>query len=189
VEIEAKMKVDDVDEVHRRLKAAGAKAAGEHLETNTFFDTPNSALRRADKGFRLRANKDVKTGKSEYIVTFKGPRQRGDLKTRPEYEFKVDDPKMATKVFEEIGFANLLAFQKRRRSWKWLECKIELDELPHLGMFLEIEGPTAAKVMNVRKKLGMADWPIIKESYASMLAEYVKKHKIHTRLIALNSNG
>jgi len=55
MEIEAKMKVDDLEVIRLRLEAAGAVAVGQVLETNTFFDTPNCALREADKGLRLRA--------------------------------------------------------------------------------------------------------------------------------------
>ena len=56
MEIEAKMKVDDLESIRLRLEAAGAVPDGQVMETNTFFDTPNGGLRDADKGLRLRAN-------------------------------------------------------------------------------------------------------------------------------------
>jgi adenylate cyclase, class 2 len=175
LEIEAKMQVDDLAAMRRRLKAAGAKLAGNHLEINTFFDTPNAALRRADKGLRLRANRDARTGRTIHIVTFKGPRRPGPLKRREEIEFVVVDPHALTKVFAELGYAARLSFQKRRQSWTLAGCKIELDELPLLGTFIEIEGPSQPKIYSVRKRLGLTDQPLIRGSYASLLAERVGK--------------
>lgn len=183
MEIEAKMKVDDTESVRLRLEASGAVPAGEHLEVNTFFDTTAGSLRVADKGLRLRENKDVKTGKTVYIVTYKGPRQPGPLKTREEIEITVDDPHAATAMFQALGYALVLSFQKRRRSWQLLGCKVELDELPYLGTFVEVEGPSADKVMHVRDTLGLADQPIVKTGYISLLITHLEEHKIQTKSV------
>src|ERR1700722_7111130 len=99
LEIEAKMQVTDLAVVRARLKSAGAKFVGKRQETNIFFDTPDANLRASDKGLRLRGNRGLKTGHTEYVVTFKGPRRPGKLKSRPEIEFTVDDPDALTEVF------------------------------------------------------------------------------------------
>jgi len=187
LEIEAKMKVDDLDEVRQRLETAGAIPAGEHLETNVFFDTPARALVHADKGLRIRANRDVKSNRTEHIVTFKGARQPGPLKTRQEIEFIVSDPAAAAQVFQELGYALIISFQKHRRSWLLLGCKVELDELPHLGTFVEIEGPNDRKVLHARKALGLEDQPIVTTSYAALLANYLDEHKISSRIVEFPS--
>jgi len=189
LEIEAKMKVDDLDEIIRRLTSAGAQSTTEHLETNTFLDVSNRALQAADKGLRMRANFDVKTGKSKSIVTFKGPRKPGVLKSREEIEFGVDDAGAATAMFAELGFAPTLSFQKRRRSWTLLSCKVELDELPHIGSYVEVEGPSERQVNKAREALGLADQPVISESYAALLANYLDRHKIASRVIVLAPKG
>jgi adenylate cyclase class 2 len=173
-EIEAKMKVPDFDAVRRRLKSAGAKPSGDRQETNVFFDTAKSSLRRADKGLRLRTHRDMKTGRCEFVVTFKGPRQPGKLKVRQEIEFNVSDPAPVTAAFVALGFEISISFQKRRRTWTLDKCEIALDELPFLGTFVEIEGPTAAAVMHVRKLLDLNKEPLISDSYASMMSHYLK---------------
>jgi adenylate cyclase, class 2 len=170
IEIEAKMKVADLEAVRQRLETLGAKPAGEHFEINTFFDTPANALRAADKGFRIRANRDASSGKTEHIVTFKGPRQAGELKSREEIEFTVDDSDAAIQVFAELGYRVSIRFEKRRRSWRFMDCKVELDELPDLGAFVEIEGPSHDAVIAARKVLGLAGESLISDSYASMIA-------------------
>src|SRR5881396_3388449 len=89
IEIEAKLKVDDLDVIRSRLKDRGAQLIGDYLETNTFFDTEDRSLLAADKGLRLRRAHNLETGRDEFVITYKGPRQHGELKTRDEQELTV----------------------------------------------------------------------------------------------------
>ena len=181
LEIEAKMNVPDLESIRAKLESAGATAAGDVLEINTFFDTTASSLMNADKGLRLRVNKSVTDGSTNHIVTLKGPRQPGQLKTREETEFTVDDPAAATHVFEQLGFGKTVSFEKRRRSWHFLGCKVELDEIPYLGTYVEVEGPTPDRVMHAREALGLEDQPIVHTSYIALLMNYLGEHRIHEK--------
>lgn len=49
VEIEAKMKVDSLDEIREKLTHAGAVLQGAAIETNVFLDTDDRSLLAADK--------------------------------------------------------------------------------------------------------------------------------------------
>ncbi|HSZ54181.1 MAG TPA: class IV adenylate cyclase [Tepidisphaeraceae bacterium] len=174
-ELEAKMKVDDLDAVRRRLAECGAKRTGSALETNMFFDTPERTLVSADKGLRLRRKRDDQTGKEKFIITVKGPQQQGDLKNREEAEAGVQDGDDATAVLAALGYYPTLSFQKKRESWELDGCKIELDEIPILGRFVEIEGPDDRTVIRVREKLQLSDRPLIKTGYITMLARHLKE--------------
>lgn len=176
LEIEAKMKVDDFDPVRERLAACGATRVGSVLESNTFFDTANRSLVAQDKGLRLRRTQDAQTGREEYIITFKGPLRHGELKTREESEVQVDDGTRATALLQALGYEPTLSFEKRRESWKLDGCKIELDELPILGRYVEVEGPGEDAVMRVRQKLGLSEQPLIQTGYITMLSRYLKEH-------------
>ena len=55
-EIEAKIKVPNHVAVREALQRAGGTLDKQRLELNIFFDTPDAALRNADKGLRLRHN-------------------------------------------------------------------------------------------------------------------------------------
>jgi adenylate cyclase class 2 len=173
IEIEAKMAVPDVDPVRAALKRLNASGGALTLETNMFFDTPEGALLKAGSGLRLRTNRDVASGRETHVITHKGPLLPGGVKSREETELTVESAADAGILFSRLGFHKSLTFQKRRESWKLGACKVELDEVPHLGSFVEVEGPDEPTVMRVREQLGLADRPMIKTSYIGMLVNYL----------------
>jgi len=127
------------------------KPSGAHLETNIIFDAPNKSLFSANKALRLRISRDINTGKEHAVLTYKGPRTTGQFKSREEIESGVDDPNAMLDILKALNFVQVLSFQKKRESWEFDGCKIELDELPHLGLFLEIEGPPTPPSILFRK--------------------------------------
>jgi adenylate cyclase class 2 len=174
-EIEAKLRFDDFDLMRKRLVAAGARRRKSVFEVNTFFDTRTQKLLRNDKGLRLRENKDDATGKSTYVITVKGPQLSGALKSREEHEINVEPGPAARELLLALGYEVILAFEKRRETWLLDDCHVELDELPVLGKFVEIEGADDATVFGVRKKLELDDEPLIRIGYSKMLADYLRE--------------
>ena len=183
VEIEAKMAVPDLAPVRAKLQELGAEPAGQNLETNTFFDTEDRSLLAADEGLRLRHNLNTGSGVGEHIITYKGPRQHGKLKSREEVEVSVANSQDASELLERLGFVRMLSFEKRRESWKLGGCKVELDELPYLGSFVEVEGPSEEPVLAVREQLGLADRPIVKSSYIALLMGYLQERGNKKRVV------
>lgn len=189
VEIEAKMKVADFEAVRTRLGALGAKLAGHVMETNSFFDTEDRSLLARDQGLRLRHAKDAEAGTEKSTITFKGPRLHGTMKNREERELSVGSPKDATALLESLGFARVLTFQKRRETWTYQDCEIELDELPYLGLYIEIEGPSEAAVLVVREKLNLSDRPMIRASYVALLITHLQERGINDRVVMFNAGN
>ena len=175
VEIEAKMKVESLATVRERLQSQGAIMAGEHLERNVFFDTEDRSLLAADEGLRLRMSQDTRTGKTVYFVTFKGPRQHGQLKSREETEVTVGNFEDAAALLECLGFTRVLSFEKRRQSWSLGGCKVELDDLPYLGSYVEVEGPKEETVLKVRDQLELSSRPLVRASYIAMLMTHLQE--------------
>jgi adenylate cyclase class 2 len=169
VEIEAKMKVASLAVIRDRLIALDAKLVGEFLERNTFFDTEDRSLLAADEGLRVRRNHELSSGKETCTITFKGPRQHGQLKSREETEVTAGSFESASALIERLGFTRVLSFEKRRDTWKLDGCEVDLDELPMLGTYVEIEGPREEAVLKVREKLQLSDRPLVRASYISML--------------------
>ncbi len=166
-EIEAKLKVDSLEAVERRLSACGATFLGETVQTDAYFDTVARDFTRGDKALRLRREK---TGQHErLILTYKGPKQADDYKTRVEVELEVNDGEAADTLLVALGYDKALAFDKRRRLWRLRDCEVALDELPLLGTFVEIEGPDSRAILQVQEMLDLSRVPHTMDSYASLI--------------------
>jgi len=177
IEVEAKMRLTDPATVRDRLRSLGAERQTALMETNTFFDTREGVLKAGDQGLRIRIEQNgEKTPRS--IITHKGPRAHGKLKSRNETEVVVADPRHAAALLGALGYQPVLTFEKRRERWALDGCTVELDSMPYLGEFIEVEGRTDEAVLAVREKLGLADAPILKSSYIAMLTTYMRENHI-----------
>lgn len=173
-ELEAKMQVPDHVPVRDALHAQGAARVGSVMELNTFFDTKDRALLAQDKGLRVRHACDFETGDERHVITYKGSQQAGALKNREEIEIAADDGEQAALLLERLGYGPTLSFEKRRETWRVDDCLVELDELPQLGCFVEIEGPDEEAVLSVRDALDLNHYPLVKKSYIAMVDELLK---------------
>ncbi len=190
VEIEAKMRLADRQAIVDRLRELGAEAQGEILETNTYFDTEAHRLKSGDEGLRIRVEQHA-DGSQRATITHKGPRAHGRLKSRAEHEVAIEDPRAAGDLLSAIGFAPVLSFEKRRTRYRLDDCCIELDALPYLGDYIEIEGPSDEHVLSVRQRLGLDDVPLVRASYIAMLDNHLREHRLNTSMIRLEpaTNG
>jgi len=124
-------------------------------------------------------------GDTTATLTYKGPVIPGPIKSREELEVVVGDADAVAEILRRLGFVHILRFQKRRESWSFQGCRIELDEPPHIGLFVEIEGPDAAAIAAVQRAIGLSDVPHVQASYVRMLMEYCDEHRISQRIVTL----
>jgi len=180
-EIEAKMRLFDIGAFERRLTDTGATLRRRVFEVNTFYDTPEGTLRAADRGLRTRLERGLDDPDHVSLtITHKGPRAHGKLKSRSEVELQVTDLEAADAMLRALGYHKQIAFEKRRHKWDFDGCLIEVDQIPYLGSFVEIEGPSDDKVLEVRDALGLGEEPMIRASYIAMLKTHITEHKIRT---------
>ena len=158
----------------KHLNQQGAEFLGTVLQTDLFFDDSAESLRGRGCGLRLRCEKVLRRGAngapvdSRAIITFKGPVVKNTrVKIREEIETRLDSPKSAAAILSACGMNPTVSIQKRRSSYRIGRARIELDELPLLGKFVEIEGLSERNVETVRKRLNI-DGDHIPESYLSM---------------------
>lgn len=167
IEIEAKLKVDSLEEIAARLSNLGAEFCHRAVQTDCFFDDAQNSLTSADKCLRLR--RELIDDEERIFLTFKGSREKSRLKKRQEIQIQLQDADAAEQLFGALAFERRLVFQKKRQLWRFADCAIALDELPLLGEFVEIEGPEEKKIADVQKKLDLAHLPHISDSYAFMM--------------------
>jgi adenylate cyclase class 2 len=173
IEIEAKLKVDSLEEIERKLTELGAEFKQEQLHTDSYFDNANGTLTKTDSCLRLRCQL---VGENErFFLTYKGAKEKSEFKKRQEIEIEVEDGNSAEKLLSALGYKKSLVFEKKRRLYRLDQCKVALDELPLLGYFLEIEGPDAEKIADVQRNLGLSGLPHISKSYASLMEEKLRQ--------------
>ncbi len=187
-EREIKFKVDDFGPIRRKLRACGAKYIGTAIQTDSFFDTAGRRLRQADQGFRVRRIRILKSagGKidSRPLLTYKGPRKPNSngLKIRQEIQMHLDDAAAAVQMIRALGMKEQMTIQKRRASYKLGRTLVELDELPLIGCFVEIEGPTEKAILAAAGKLKLQTDPVT-EAYSHMLSAECKRLRRSDRSI------
>jgi len=168
-EIEAKLKVDSLQETERKLAELGAEFLAEQLQTDYHFDDADTTLTKTDRCLRLR--KQMVEKSESFFLTYKSAKEKSNLKKRQEIEFEISDADSARKLLSALGYVQALIVEKKRRLWQLGDCEVSLDQLPLLGDFVEIEGTDEEKIAAVQKSLGLTDLPHITESYASLVAK------------------
>lgn len=179
-EVEAKLAVDDHDSIRDRLRSLDAKLLGRVLETNTLYDDEEKTLLASDSGLRIRQNNVLDGEAKPDTLTYKGPRKPSAMKSRDEVEVVIQDAEVADELLGVLGYAPVLSFQKRRETWTLRDCRVELDEVPHLGRFIEVEGPNTEAIESALEALELADREILTDSYIALLIDYCRRHGLPT---------
>jgi adenylate cyclase, class 2 len=174
-EIEAKLKVDSLQEIEERLRQLGAAFVAELSQEDVLFDDAHETLTKADSCLRLRTQ--AAGGKTEYILTYKGAKEKSSFKKRREIEVEVSSGDSAKAIISALGYVQKITVEKKRSLWRFGGCEVALDRLKMLGDFVEIEGPDEKAINDVQKKLGLEKLRHIPKSYASLIAEKLVQKK------------
>ncbi|MBB6428787.1 class IV adenylate cyclase [Algisphaera agarilytica] len=185
VEVEAKLRLSDPQALRDKLAELDAVHDRDVTETNTYFDSPDGDLKSSDQGLRIRVEVNQATGKVDTVVTHKGPRAHGKLKSRSETEVGVNNARSAGQMLSVLGYEPVLTFEKLRTRYLLDGCRVEIDTLPYLGTFVEIEGNTDDDVLAVQAKLGLGELPLIRASYIAMLVTYLRENRISHTVVRL----
>ncbi|HUT31523.1 MAG TPA: class IV adenylate cyclase [Sedimentisphaerales bacterium] len=172
-ETEAKLKVESHVRLAERLGELGAEFLGEQIQTDYYFDDADRTLTAGDKCLRVRRQLMGKTEK--VLLTYKGPKEKHELKRRREIEIEVQNRESVENLLSALGYEEVLVFEKRRRLWRLAECEVALDELPLLGSFVEIEGRDGEMITGVQKRLGLEHLSHVRQSYASLVADKLRR--------------
>jgi adenylate cyclase class 2 len=176
VEIEAKLKVDSLSDVERKLKELSAEFIAELSQSDVLFDDSDGSLITTDRCLRLRHQA---TGDNKrFFLTYKGAKEKSDFKKRQEIEIETNSAVITQRLLLALGYEKVLVVQKTRRLWRLGHCDVALDHLPQLGDFVEIEGHDDKTIADVQKRLGLAQLPSIAKSYAQMIKEKLNRPEV-----------
>jgi adenylate cyclase class 2 len=177
-EVEAKARVNDLEELARKVERIGGKFVKEVTQEDLYFRHPFRDLKERDEALRLR-----KEGEN-YTLTFKGRRVGSGAKIREELEVKVSDYRKMIKLLERLEFEKSFIIRKRRKEFILDNIVIALDSVKGLGEFVEMEGIVAEKgkeaelsrmknlkteLFNLADRLGISREQLTTKSYLELL--------------------
>ncbi|MFH1418823.1 MAG: class IV adenylate cyclase [Planctomycetota bacterium] len=175
VELECKLRSPPHGALREKLRAAGASYVGRVLETNRLYDRADGSLRQSGRGLRIRSVEVLDGPAVRPTLTYKGPRTASAFKRREETEVEIGDAAVMAAVLAALGFAEAVSFEKRRESWRLEDCRIEMDELPELGSFVEVEGSDEQAIRSALTALGLSAAEVVDTSYVAMVAALLGK--------------
>ena len=173
IETEIKFRVDDLDDLNQRLKAAGFRLlTPRSFESNTLYDTPDRKLRSHTEILRIRdyAGRSMLTHKR---LPDTGPGEDRH-KHRIETETQVADGDALATVFRSIGLAPTFRYEKWRAEWQLSEGHCVVDETP-IGNYAELEG-RAELIDLVASLLGIDQNQYITLSYGRLFELWRAEH-------------
>ncbi|RLF24672.1 MAG: class IV adenylate cyclase [Thermoprotei archaeon] len=172
IEVEAKFRVEGLEEVKYRLHRLGAIHIADYTQVDTYFNHPSRDFRATKEVLRLRQED------GHAYLTYKSLVE-STFKAREEVEVEVGNAKLMMEILERLGFKVVAKIVKRRQEYKLFNnCRVCLDEVKGLGKFIEIEVIARDKdegeryMVQVIKSLGLDSEKVITKSYLEMLLNF-----------------
>jgi len=171
IEVEAKVRINDVEDMEKRIKEQGAEYKGTVKQADEYYDFPDMRILNSGGAFRVRA------ADRNYRVTYKGCKKNEETTSRDEIEIGIESAEKMIKILENIGFIELCEIKKKRKVYLLAGLKISLDEVEGLGSFMEMEGlansekeykEKKGEIFKLLDKLGVPSEDISQRSYMEM---------------------
>ena len=175
-------------------REVGGKDGRVH-ELNILFDTPDGGFARHGQLLRVRiesAGGANPKGATRAVLTYKGPgepQKEARFKVRDEREVVVADDAAMRGILEALGLRGWFRYEKYRttfalpRAARWAAgLHIELDETP-IGVYLELEGPTAA-IDRAANALGFSRSEYITKNYLLLHVENCRRKGVSVAQLA-----
>ncbi|NMB75819.1 MAG: class IV adenylate cyclase [Myxococcales bacterium] len=166
LEVELKSRVRSLSDIRRQVARLGGVRVGKQIERDVYYRHPGRDFGLTGEALRVRS------AGQESFVTYKGPRQPGIAKTRPEVQVTVGSARLMSNILQKLGFRVFGRVRKRRETYTLSGITVCLDQVEGLGSFVELEiigtDRTAAqrRLLALARKLSLSGF--LRESYLSM---------------------
>ena len=163
LEIELKVRVNSLEHVRRKLEQRKARFCGRVHEHDVYYNAPHRDFSRTDEALRVR----YADGKA--VVTYKGAKIKNlGLKAREELNTAIQSGEIFENILARLGFVRTAEVNKWRENYSLGNASVALDDVEHLGTFVEIEVLADADAQNAKtgierlaKELGVEGKPIL----------------------------
>jgi len=161
LEQEVKLAYPNVEAARLAVTTAGGRlVVSRRLLDDRFFDTHDLRLRRDSQALRIRQDGDLAT------LTWKGPPQPGDVKTREEIEADCTDGGDLAALLGALGYLPCFRSQKYREEYEIHSAVVTVDETP-FAVFVEVEAAPAV-IRDVVERLGRSPRDYELASYVAL---------------------
>jgi adenylate cyclase class 2 len=139
LEAECKFRVENASHLEAKLAGIQAKFVAREHHCDTYLRHPARDFRVTDEALRIREID------GQPHVTYKGPRQPGPIKIRPEIELPLGPNTAAPwlQIWEHLGFQVAAKVEKHRDVYQVEQegrsLTVTIDRVEKLGVFAEIE--------------------------------------------------
>lgn len=140
-------------------------------QRDEYYDTSTESLRHHDLTLRLR------TANDKLLIAMKSPRVflTDAIHDRIELEFTAADRDEVTRAINRYQLRPTAITEKRRWRFVSKEFTILIDQLPFIGSFLEIEGPSVQKINEIVSLLGLPERAAVNKNYSELLEDKLRE--------------
>jgi len=132
-EIEVKAKVKDLNDLTEKLEDFGCQISAPIVQKDKIFLHKDSDFKKYQGKVFLR----IRNANGKYILTLK--KQLENELDNIEKEFEISDPVEAEQMLELMDYQVTVKVNKVRKTCKYKDMTICLDQVEELGDFVEVE--------------------------------------------------
>ena len=179
IEVEIKLPVENGNDIGRKLLQIGFRKSKILTETDTYFDKEDGFIKKNGLALRVRITEDMRRGRTEAVITFKGQKMDAVSMTRRELESGIEKPEVMVSILQALGYREASPrVRKLRQEYVSGHMTASLDRVEGLGEFLELEiicSETSGKdhalheIEMVLNRLGYVMEDTVTTSYLSMI--------------------
>jgi adenylate cyclase class 2 len=188
-EVEVKVPITDFEEMKQKLLDSGANQLNREVQVDTYFDHPCRTFYETDEAVRVRSRRPLDGAELDlshalHELTYKGPKIDQKTKTRLEYSVDINDVNAITAILENLGFKSVATVSKKRTFYNLREITISIDDVEHIGLFLELESIAHEKselesakmtIFSLLDELGIDSSQSVRESYLELYLDRKKQ--------------
>jgi predicted adenylyl cyclase CyaB len=171
MEVETRVKVDDLQQLKSKLVKLGASFSSEKCQADTIYKRKGEEGKTQGPGdFILRIRESTKN-----LFTLKALTDKAGVWV--EHETEISNPEEMKKILDTAGFAVSFTMTKKRIPGELQDFEICLDDIKEIGTYMEIaldstDGASAKKrIVELLASLGFSEDKIIHKGYVAMIYE------------------
>ena len=184
-----RMKAGHQPQLTRTLTSAGATHVREMVRVITYYRRKVHRPGPDDLALCLSLEQDLDHGNRRATLDWTksaGARDRDDEDSKT-IALTGDAAAALADLLEDLGYSPMRRVETQRHRWAWHGCGVNIDRVPHLGRFVEIDGPSERAAQKIRQQLGLGSTPLIEKSEAAMIEDWLADHGVQDKYVALES--